>query len=234
MNQMTTIKELIESTPDIQSIYDAVKTYDDLLQTNISFLQHQLPMTFYHAGPVYDVDFSNLITLTTKYRWFTTNGQSNECSEFSEQKPYLSSLVEKSQLDKLLPFLKGPLAEKGFLFNITYYKNGNLIQKEVDIIHSHQLGKMGNDDDENVTNISNYPENKMNITRDKVSGGEWDNVTNDWKGNNIEIFMICWSGFYKLPIYITRWLINNCFSITIIGKSYGVGEIEKELLDFYK
>ena len=88
---------------DMKKIYQMVNSFEDLLQTNIQFLQGNLPMTFYHWSPIYDQDTNGLQLVTEKIKYFTINGQSNECTDEYKQKPYLTGFIPTKTLKNILP-----------------------------------------------------------------------------------------------------------------------------------
>ena len=92
------------------SIYDSVKDYSDLLNTNLLFFKGDLEETFYYCSPWGKgedqnnhaiVATNNLIELTKKYRIFTVNGQSSYSDQYTKQRSYLCFYMEAETFEKI-------------------------------------------------------------------------------------------------------------------------------------
>lgn len=104
--------DIVDITPykDYKEVYDSVKDYSDLLNTNIMFFKGELEETFYYGsawGKGEDqnnhaiVATNNLIKLTEKHRIFTVNGQSSYSDYCTKQRSYLSFYMEENTFEKL-------------------------------------------------------------------------------------------------------------------------------------
>ena len=91
-------------------IYEKVKDYSDLLNTNLMFFKGELSETFYYGskwGEGEDqndhaiVSTKNLIELTEKYRIFTVNGQSSYSDKYTKQRSYLTFYMEEYLFEKI-------------------------------------------------------------------------------------------------------------------------------------
>ena len=93
-------------TKDTNKIYKHVSNYDDLLTTNLLFLKGEIPMTFYHMSPIYDINMKKLEAITKHFRYFTTEGQSSKCTSEEKQKNYLMGIIENDKLYDLVSRLE--------------------------------------------------------------------------------------------------------------------------------
>lgn len=82
--------------------YSAVSTWDDLIQTNIDFLEGRLQSTFYYLAPWRDDmqhNEDNLLKLHKEHKIFTFNGQ--EGSFKKQQRSYLNFICSYDLGNKL-------------------------------------------------------------------------------------------------------------------------------------
>ena len=93
-----------------KEIYNSVRDYSDLLETNLMFFKGDIEETFYYGtawGKGEDqnnhsiVSTNNLIELTEKYRIFTVNGQSSYEDYCTKQRSYLCFYMEEDVFQKI-------------------------------------------------------------------------------------------------------------------------------------
>lgn len=100
--------------------YSRVKTYDDLLITNLAFFHNRFIPVFYYADKFASEDVSHqqstqtLIDLHLR-GFFTVNGQANTCAADEEQRPYVEAFLPI----ELIPLLQKKLSE---MSSICFYQ----------------------------------------------------------------------------------------------------------------
>ncbi len=91
-------------------MYSQVKTFSDLLETNLQFFRKEVEETYYYCakwGEGEDqndhalVATDNLIRLTRDYRVFTTNGQSSYSDWCTDQRSYLFCYLESETFNSV-------------------------------------------------------------------------------------------------------------------------------------
>ncbi len=145
----------------VEELYGQVKTFDDLLDINVKFLQNKIPHTYYYlghfgenCGETHKSRRDALILLHTKYRVYTYCGQSNICQEHSIQQSYLDFLVEPTLAAKI----------ESLLF-------------QSELIYTSTKCHYRYDD--------NFPTRKYNLTRYyNLSEKTWNYPTNWWRDND--------------------------------------------------
>lgn len=113
-------------------LFALARTFDELLELNVAFLQGRISETPYHFGPI-DPEtiplMKDLVTLHLKARVFTTEGQPGLCEQgdwgFIEQRPYLCGFVEEDALTKILRHVRK--TPKKFVYSFAHVSNGESI-----------------------------------------------------------------------------------------------------------
>ncbi len=108
----------------MSEIYKNVKTFEDLLKTNIDFLEGKNKITFNHFGPINDDHKENIQLLIelTKKGFLTCGGQSPLDQENIKQRSYVEGYIK----DELYEKLKSFLIDKNVYFVVSDYY-GNLL-----------------------------------------------------------------------------------------------------------
>ena len=93
-------------------IYDYVISWQDLIDTGISFLNGVLPGYFGYldffgggSGDSHTVTAPNLVRLHKEFQVFTVDGQTNACDKSYQQRSYLVGFIDSARMQKLLPLL---------------------------------------------------------------------------------------------------------------------------------
>jgi hypothetical protein len=115
-----------------RKLFALARTYDELLELNVAFLQGRVSETPYHLGPI-DTEtvplMKDLVDLHRQGRVFTTEGQPGLCEQgdwgFIEQRPYLCGFVEEETLTKILRHVRK--TPKKFVYSFAHVSNGESI-----------------------------------------------------------------------------------------------------------
>ena len=194
-----------------------VKTFDDLVRVNATFVRGKLKLSPYSCGPLMPDSLPlvpNLLALH-QFGLVTTNGQSNECRYDqltrggdryfeSEQKPYIRFTMLKSEAGtKLISEL---MDSDRFIIIVT---DGTTEEVETNMAESIE---------------------KYNVTRDRSSAATlkelkeipWREFTNLWRR----------PGYLEddWPNHIVDFLRDTAVSVDVAMKEYGKGDLESELL----
>jgi len=181
-----TRKEIQETNKILDRVYKKVKTYEDLLQTNIEFLKGKLPGTWYYDarwGEGLDQkthavgDTTKTLLALHKKGIFTTGGQSAACGKveptedtryYSESAGGVVEYEQRSNIDgslpvelaqKLLPILK---KDKRIYVEVWYPKEeGNFTNVPYKLV------------------AKGWPK-QFNVTREKTEDGKWQEATNQY------------------------------------------------------
>jgi hypothetical protein len=218
---------------DTSEIYKKVSNYDQLLDTNILFLKGLMPMTFYHLSPIYDMNTQKLQKITKKFKFFTMDGQSNQCTDSEKQRPYLSGIIKTDQLYPIIHQLK---KQSGYYFSYyipsTEESEDNILFDKLKFIDWLNLRReMGYDDEPE----DDDPEFKtlFNVTLDYNEKSEKFDLP--ISNISLEPAKIGWDDFYELSTHkLSEKVINDiestCASLEIYGTEYCKGNIEDLLL----
>ena len=198
-----------------------VRSFDDLVRVNASFVRGELQYSPYSCGPLMPDSqplVPNLLALH-QFGLVTTNGQSNECKHGrltrcgdnyfdSEQKPYLCFTMLKSEDGTKL--INEVLNSDRFVMKVTDSKTGRV-------------------DSNMSTSIKRY-----NVTRDrsapsldKLVETPWREFTNLWR-NDPDLPEDSW------PDHIAHFLQDKAVCVDVAMKVYGTGDLESELLTICK
>lgn len=105
----------------IKRIYKRVKTFQDLLETNILFIEGKFPVTWRSLAPVYDLNTIPSINIHRKFGFFTTDGQLGAinipvplhllCEDESEGKihstrAYVEGVIFRENAQKIIESMK--------------------------------------------------------------------------------------------------------------------------------
>lgn len=194
-----------EESKKVNKIYDDVKTFKDLINTNLMFLNGEIQFTWYHNGPIVD-DHQNAIPdliKLNKYGFFSIDGQSNQEKEEIEEEEYgytrngefITVGVQSIQYISYISGLVEPCVS-GFLLD--YLKNNE------DVYFSMSMSK--------TTLFDNFPEKEhiytVNYYLDYYGGQHKNNINN---------------------------ILKNCIFFTIQLKQWSsTNTVEKVLLNFYE
>jgi len=189
---------------NIVDIYKNVSDFNDLIQTNILFLQNKIPFTFYYPNFVEDETVPMLAKLIklNQYGFHSVNSQpsysvQNDPLCIQEQKGYIYGIVEDSnKTQKLLKYLS---QQKNIYYVIAYYKV-NAYGSTIPIKHK---------DYYNVTRIKKRENESENFTNMKwiktanLQNHYNDNILND-----------------SLTIPNVKTVVEKCIYIQILAKKY--------------
>lgn len=199
-----------------------IKTFDELIEYNLKFLNGDISYTFYHGGPVDSetIPLLDNLKLINRYGFVSTGGQPSLCTkpEFIsktwqyngetygnwwvklQQKSYICGYIEDTKKNKKLI---------NFLFK----------HKKIYTTVSKNNGWF----------ISNLPKNPKlyNLTKSSTSKispdegwSEWTYETNTQNKYNFE-------DYDDVPI------INECIQVEIVVKHYCKDSVEDVLLEYY-
>lgn len=215
---------------DIEKIYSLVKTYDDLIETNILYLQGKMPFTFYHYSPIYDIQTNDLQKITKKLKYFTMEGQSNYCDQETKQKPYIRGVIPTYIFKKILPQLSLNdeyfyeayiIKTKEYITNIPYqryskkeWRSIRYPEQELEPMDEESLNEMI----EPVYNLTLELNDQVQIP-----------FTNAWQQGLVNNYDLI-KNSEKLSSLVKDEIKNKCTILQIVGKDYCKGSIENLLL----
>lgn len=185
--------------------YLSVRSFNDLLQINVEFLENKLPCTYYYGGPFGDCDDHTprrnyLIDLHTKYSVYTINGQSNVSDPTFIQHSYLNFIVKQDVSAKI----------QRKLFNHPEIYTYAYIPNKIKSVIS-----------------DNFPEEKFSLTR-YIEDNKWISPTN-WHRD------IDWYNELDTPYLNVDKVLHDCSYYMIVVKDPASGresdEILREILD---
>lgn len=198
-----------------------VRSFDDLVRVNASFVRGELQYSPYSCGPLMPDSLPLIPKLLALHQFglVTTNGQSNECKYGqptrsgdkyfdSEQKPYLCFTMLKSEGGRKL--IKELMDSDKFVVKVT--------DSETDQIDSNMS-----------TSIKRY-----NVTRDRSAPSLDDLVETPWREftnlrrHDPDLPEDDW------PRHIVDFLHDIAVCVNIAMKVYGTGDLESELLTICK
>jgi len=208
----------------LYKLYQSVKTYRDLLNTNLLFLQGKVDATYYHNTPILQETVPLLTSLIkiNDYGFFSTQGQPGTCTTgksainnkqfIEEQRGYIEGYVPS----QIAPALK------------------SYLQKRKDIYFTMTLP--------DTTFTHNIPENKLFRHGGKLKF----NVTRDnWLNKDGQISKRPWRLYTNTPVYgyidnsggeypNVDAILSMCAMFHIMTRDYCSGSVEGVLLDFFK
>lgn len=181
-----TLKAIQEHKNILDKVYKSVKTYDELLETNIKFLKGELPGTWYYDSPWGEggdqkthalENVTKILLNLHKKGVFTQGGQSSACGTYNlekesegmraylinegvvayKQRSCISGFVSVEIAQKLLPILK---KDKRIYFQIQYPNSEG--------------------DFSNIPykfDYEGFPQ-KFDVTLEKMKDGSWREITN--------------------------------------------------------
>lgn len=201
-------------------IYERVKTYQDLIETNIAFLNGEIKRTPYHDGSIEEEThkiLDNLVKIN-KFGFFTTNSQPSLC-EYRKYIPKLNYYIDVEQKSYI----------SGFMFREEFY---NLLS----FIENNSLQVIYNITDikKNIL-ISNLKDNSYNVTRDRSYKQLKDQVNTHWRYYTSITKGIHYDEYDNFGEYqnIQTILRNNCVFVELCLTEYCRFEIADVLLEFY-
>jgi hypothetical protein len=214
---------------DTNKIYQNVKNYDDLIRTNLMFLEGLMPMTFYHSGPIYDTDLIKTKEITSKYRFFTMDGQSNFCDNYLKQRTYLSGIIPLVNLKSLRKKLDNSdfwysiyiISERKYYTNIPYE---SLTKQEWKQYRFPEGTPESDDEDEYYYNYADEVLYEFfNLTIDgKIP------FTNLWKDDSKQYWKLIKNN-PNLNEEVKKEINDTCAVIEIVGHEYCKGSIQDYL-----
>lgn len=98
---------------DPLKLFAMARTYEDLLELNVAFLQGHIASTPYHASGI-DAEtvplVKNLVALHQQAKMMTIEGQPGTLEQgtwgFSEQRPYMCALVPEETMEKIVRYVR--------------------------------------------------------------------------------------------------------------------------------
>jgi len=221
---------------DTNKIYKQVNSFDDLLITNLLFLNGQMPMTFYHQSPIYDINTQKLESITKYFKYFTTEGQSSECNDEEKQKNYLMGVIHNDNLRRLLPNLEKSEYYYGYYYLASGEIQTNLPFQNLSLKEWRKL-RPRDPDDESMEEEEDEVKTFYNLTlsyNPKTKRVEIP-FTNIWK-DSLEAY---WENFKalikdKIPRKVLKEIQSNCSVLEIYGKEYCKGNIENFLFSLIR
>ena len=205
--------------------FETVRTYQDLINANVAYLQGHLDDTPYHHGKVDEETIpllGDLVKLNrrgfvsvegqpgvhelgfVKETWPCGNGLGKVCGNWwyeIDKKPYIVGLMQKVHFPQFKKFMRS---------------------------HSYSYHYMIEGSD-----VSTFPTDQFNLTRERVHKYKealkrvpWTDYTNVWFGEGSRI--------RDFPADMQKMINKEAFCVLIAGNTYNEGSTEKLLLDFYK
>jgi hypothetical protein len=203
-----------------EHVFRAIKSYQDLVDVNVAFLQGKIAWTPYHAVPVdkETVPLLGDLVRINKAGFISLVGQPAEKETGQvdkslqvgdqwfqlEQKSFVGGYMPKSHLLNFIYFMKN----KPDYYYVVYTSSSEPL-------------------------ISTLPSgNLYNVTRDKGSSTKQRLSSTPWRAyTNVGSTGFDYDTFVEYP-NICR-LLKDTVYVTIAGKEYGRGSVEKLLLEFY-
>lgn len=231
-NMSQIISQLItqQGTKNPLKVFQNIKSYKNLVDVNVAFLQGKISETPYHLGPINAQTIPQLTDLmkinkegflsiegqpamkVTEFisrTWRNQQGQQQGNWWYSiEQKPYISGFLPKKDLLSFVYFMKD---QSDYYYQV--------------IIHTTPSQLL----------FTTFPTSPYNVTRQKahkrkqqLSSTPWELFTNirrpdghiDYRNDFVDFPMI-----YKL--------LEETVYVDIAGKNYNQGSVEQLLLQFY-
>ncbi len=228
-----TRKEIQETNKILDRVYKKVKTYEDLLETNIEFLKGKMPATWYYDarwGEGQDQkthavsDTTKTLLALHKKGIFTMGGQSSACGkieEGEETRLYTGGkVIEYKQRSCISGFLPVELAQK----LLPELKKDKRIY--VHFSFPNEEGSFSNIPFE--FDAKGWPK-RFNVTLEKTEDGKWQKATNMGDDNAHKIQVDRYSE-RKYP-NIKKILKEQAILDVILRKYCKGPEADKILLD---
>lgn len=224
--------------------FSKVKTYKDLLDANVAFLEGKLETTPYHYGPVDEETkplLEDLIKLHS-YGFFSVASQPSKKDKeeyvdktwyihgekqgnwwyTSEQIPCIEGYIPKTQIDEFYKFISKH--RKDYYFEVYEFtrRKGTILTCFESYVETEYL--RGNFP--NHTKYYNITREKSHKDRNQLKNEHWEDYTN---------LPLRTNDYYDFTGYdnIDNILIPNTYKIVICGKKYGEGTVIDLLLKFY-
>jgi hypothetical protein len=208
MTNPEVINLFTEEDPDVEVVYDEVRTWKDLIHTNLMFLEGRMFNTFYYLAPlshetILDKDFHNNLVELTKYNIFTHDSQPYVKTDELKQISYLDFCCQP-KIGILL--IKSLLQDDRVYFSVTNYKK----KKHID----------------------NFKKNKLVLTWNKnckQNMNSWkrtDYIENGIINNNYNIANCCSRKRIKR-------MLNNSFHFFVCGTNFGIENSIPEIIKEY-
>ena len=205
--------------------FETVRTYQDLINANVAYLQGHLDDAPYHGGKVDEETIPLLGDLVKLNRrgfvsvegqpgvhdlffvdktWPCGNGRGKVCGNWwyeADKKPYIVGLMQKKHFPQFQKFMRS----HSYSYHYKVYG----------------------------ANISTFPTDPYNLTRERAHKYKealkrlpWDEFTSFHSGDDSRIL--------DFPPDMQKMINKEAYCVTIAGSTYNEGSPEKLLLDFYK
>lgn len=206
---------------DIVSMYQSVKTYEDLLETNVKYLKGEIDETPYCVGSIHEETaplVDNLVKLN-KFGYYTMGGQPatriyekriptgsyKDWYYSAEQRPFVEGIIRYDPM--MVPYL-----EKQGLY---YYM-------------SFQDGRACSNIPFGTEEYFNLTRNILDIRKETHSFKEWDSYTNLI---NMPMHNGVYGSFEEYPNI--QSLLRPLVHLWVVGKDYGEDvQLEEKILAF--
>lgn len=159
---------------DPHQIYKKVRTYDDLLQTNLDWFNRKINQTFYYGMPWGEIDSDQIdhsitsgenLKNLTKNGVFTVNGQSFHCDDNgTKQRSYVTFFMERDKFVSIVDQLK---ADDRIWFDVIDANNNqwSTIEESVVTLTSdfdepyttYPMSVDWSDAEKNISGVDDYP-----------------------------------------------------------------------------
>jgi len=140
-----------------------IKTFEDLIEYNLKFLNGEIKETFYHCGPVDEETIPLLDNLKkiNRFGFLSINGQPG-LLEYDIYSDYVSNYVDTEQKSWIEGYM---------IFGLNSIKLELFLSKNPDIYYNCCVYPLG-------TYNTNLPSEYYNITREREKGEKWNEYTN--------------------------------------------------------
>ncbi len=205
---------------DCEATWNGIKSYNDLTNANVAFLEGRMNETPYHGGPL-DPETAPLVprlVQLNKLGFVSTNGQPAEIRETRTMRNEQRSFIDGFMLARHLPRLEAYAKEK---IRDGYYFIVSSLSTDAPQILFHTFPKRMLEYSThwksacyNVTRVV-----KVNNRRDPFSTVVWIEPSYDAQM------------FNDYPATV-KLLTEQCIAVTVAGRHYGRGSVEDVLLEF--
>ncbi len=205
---------------DWEAEWNGIETYDDLIRTNVAFLEGRMDRTPYHFGPI-DPETAPLVprlVQLNKLGFVSTNGQPVELVEtrtcIYEQRSHIRGFMLAHHLPRLEAYAKEKIRD-GYYFIVSS------LSTDAPQVLFHTFPKRM------LQYSTRWKSTCYNVTRFKVNNQRsWDKCTNVWIEPNYEL-----RNFDDYTA-LTNLLAEQCIVVTVASRHYGRGSVEDVLLEF--
>ncbi len=203
---------------DWKAEWNGIGTYDDLIRTNVAFLEGHMFRTPYHHAPL-DSETAPLVprlVQLNKLGFVSTNGQPAKIDErvndegqvlICEQKSYIDGYMLADRLPLLQAFAEAR-RDECYVYACSTRRHMHTTTSR-EIFHTFPAG------------VQRY-----NVTRYGLRGEPLEEATDIW------IQPHDYMGAYREFPAIARLLMKQCIVVTVAGRDYGRGSVEDLLLEF--